>query len=104
VPLRDRNTLLLAAGFAPAYPESALDAPALAAVRGAVEAILTQQEPYPAVVMDPGWDIRHANHAAARFFGLLQAGHAAAPPGPANVLRPTISCGGHVRRPAAPRS
>jgi transcriptional regulator with XRE-family HTH domain len=87
VPLRERNTLLLAAGFAPAYPESPLDAPALAAVRGALDAILAQQEPYPAVVMDRGWDIRHTNAAATRFFGFLQAGHDAAPPGPANVLR-----------------
>jgi hypothetical protein len=37
--------------------------------------------------MDRDWDIRHTNHAATRFFGLLQAGHAASPPGPANVLR-----------------
>jgi transcriptional regulator with XRE-family HTH domain len=87
VPLRERNTLLLAAGFAPAYRESALDAPALAAVRRAVDAILTQQEPYPAVVMDRDWDIRFTNAAATRFFGFLQAGHDAAPPGPANVMR-----------------
>jgi len=87
VPLRERNTLLLAAGFAPVYQESKLDAPALAAVRGALEAILAQQEPYPAVVMDRDWDIRHANKAASRFFGFLQTGHAASPPGPANVLR-----------------
>ncbi|HEX3193882.1 MAG TPA: helix-turn-helix transcriptional regulator [Streptosporangiaceae bacterium] len=87
VPLRERNALLLAAGFAPVYQESRLDAPALAAVRGALEAILAQQEPYPAVVMDRDWDIRHANEAASRFFGFLQTGHAASPPGPANVLR-----------------
>ena len=87
VPLRERNTLLLAAGFAPAYRESPLDAPALAAVRGALDAMLAQQEPYPAVVMDRDWDIRFANAAATRFFDFLQAGHAASPPGPANVLR-----------------
>jgi transcriptional regulator with XRE-family HTH domain len=87
VPLRERNTLLLAAGFAPAYRESALDAPALAAVRGALDAILAQQEPYPAVVMDRDWDIRFTNAAATRFFDFLQAGHDASPPGPANVLR-----------------
>ena len=45
VPLRERNALLLAGGFAPVYPESPLDAPVLAAVRGALEAILAQQEP-----------------------------------------------------------
>jgi transcriptional regulator with XRE-family HTH domain len=87
VPLRERNTLLLAAGFAPVYQESALDAPALAQVRGALDAILAQQEPYPAVVMDRDWNVRQTNAAATRFFGFLQAGHAAAPPGPPNVLR-----------------
>jgi hypothetical protein len=87
VPLRERNTLLLAAGFAPVYRESALDAPELAAVRGALDAILAQQEPFPAVVMDREWNIRHTNAAAGRFFGFLGAGHTAEPPGPANVLR-----------------
>jgi transcriptional regulator with XRE-family HTH domain len=87
VPLRDRNTLLLAAGFAPAYRESPLDAPELTAVRGALDAILAQQEPYPAVVMDRDWDIRYTNQAAVRFFGFLQAGHDGSPPGAANVLR-----------------
>jgi transcriptional regulator with XRE-family HTH domain len=84
VPLRERNALLLAAGFAPVYAESPLEAPALAAVRGALEAILAQQEPFPAVVMNRRWDILQTNRAAARFFGLLLGARAA---GPANVLR-----------------
>src|SRR5262245_24091833 len=46
IPLRERNVLLLAAGYAPVYRESALDAPALRAVRAALEAILAKQEPY----------------------------------------------------------
>ncbi|GIF27006.1 transcriptional regulator with XRE-family HTH domain [Actinoplanes tereljensis] len=87
VPLRERNILLLAAGFAPVYPESALDVPALAAIRDALDAILAQQEPYPALVIDRDWNIRQANGAAARFFRFLQAGHDAAVPGPPNVLR-----------------
>lgn len=87
VPLRERNTLLLSAGFSPEYPESSLDAPALAAVRDALETILAQQEPYPALVMDRAWDIRHANTAARRFFAHLQDGRTATPPGPPNVLR-----------------
>jgi transcriptional regulator with XRE-family HTH domain len=87
VPLRERNTLLLAAGFAPVYQESALDAPALVEVRGALDAILAQQEPYPALVMDRDWNIRQTNAAAVRFFGFLQRGRTASPPGPANVLR-----------------
>jgi len=83
VPLRERNTLLLAAGFAPHYGESGLDAPVLAAVRDAVRAILAQQEPYPAVVMDRDWDVRMTNGAAGRFFAFLLGRE----PGPANVLR-----------------
>jgi transcriptional regulator with XRE-family HTH domain len=87
VPLRERNSLLLAAGFAPVYPESALDGPELAAIRHALDAILAQQEPYPALVMDRDWNIRYTNGAAARFFAFLQAGHVTVAPGPPNVLR-----------------
>jgi hypothetical protein len=87
VPLRERNTLLLAAGFAPAYQESALDAPPVAAAAGAIAAILAQQEPFPAVVMNRDWDIQQANEAAAGFFGFLRSGRAADAPGPPNVLR-----------------
>ena len=87
VPLRERNTLLLSAGFAPEYPESELDAPALAAVRDALDTVLAQQEPFPALVMDRSWDIRHTNTAARRFFAFLQDGRPRSPPGPANVLR-----------------
>ncbi len=87
VPLRERNTLLLAAGFAPVYAESKMDAPALAAVRGALAAILRQQEPFPAVVMNRAWDIQGTNAAATRFFEFLlgeRGGTGSAPP---NVLR-----------------
>jgi transcriptional regulator with XRE-family HTH domain len=87
VPLRERNGLLLAAGFAPVYQESSLDGPQLAAVRGALDAIMAQQEPYPALVMDRDWNIRHSNGAAARFFAFLQAGQPGTVPGPPNVLR-----------------
>jgi transcriptional regulator with XRE-family HTH domain len=85
VPLRERNALLLAAGFAPVYLESNIDAPQLAAVRGALDAILAQQEPYPAVVMNRQWDVLRSNDAAARFFRFLLDGRELA--GPANVLR-----------------
>ncbi len=71
VPLRERNAMLLAAGFAPLYRESRLDAPELAAVQTALQAILRQQEPYPAVVMNRHWDVLQGNAAADRFFGLL---------------------------------
>ena len=87
VPLRERNALLVAAGFAPVYPESALDAPALHAVREALDAILAQQEPFPALVLDRSWDILRANAAARRFIAFLTAGRTNSAPGPANVLR-----------------
>jgi transcriptional regulator with XRE-family HTH domain len=85
VPLRERNALLMAAGYAPMFQESSLEAPQLASVRAAIDAILAQQEPYPAVVMNRGWDIVTANQAAARFFGLLLGDRSV--PGAGNVLR-----------------
>jgi transcriptional regulator with XRE-family HTH domain len=84
VPLRERNDLLLAAGFAPLYRETPLEAPELAPVQAALAAILRQQEPYPAVVMNRRWDILGSNAAAGCFFAHLL-GPAAAPP-PNNVL------------------
>jgi transcriptional regulator with XRE-family HTH domain len=85
VPLRARNGLLLAGGFAPVFAESDLDAPELAAVRWALDAMLAQQEPYPAVVMNRAWDVLATNLAAERFFALMLDGRR--PPAPANVLR-----------------
>jgi transcriptional regulator with XRE-family HTH domain len=85
VPLRERNAWLLAAGFAPTFVESSLDAPALAAVRSALDAILRQQEPYPAVVMNRRWDIVFGNAAATRFFAYLLDGRTPAHE-PANVV------------------
>jgi transcriptional regulator with XRE-family HTH domain len=85
VPLREQNALLLAAGFAPRYTEASLDAPELAPVRGALDAILRQQEPFPAVVMNRRWDILRANDAAGDFFAWLLEGRRG--PEPANVLR-----------------
>ncbi len=85
VPLRERNEFLLAAGFAPMFRESNLDDPALAPVRVAIDAILKQQEPYPAVAMNRHWDIVAANGAATKFFELLLDGRP--PAGAGNVLR-----------------
>ncbi len=84
VPLRERNQLLLAAGYAPHYRETGLDAPALAQVHAALQRMLAQQEPYPAVVMDRHWDITDANDAATDLFTRLLDGP---PPAPANVIR-----------------
>ena len=56
VPLRDRNELLMAAGYAAIYRATDLDAPALELARRALEFMLRQQEPYPAIVVDRGVD------------------------------------------------
>ena len=66
VPLRERNALLVAAGYAPMYRERPLDDPALAAARQAVELILKSHEPYPALAVDRHWNLLAAQrHAAA---------------------------------------
>jgi len=84
VPLRERNLLLLSAGYAPIYREARLDAPELGPVRSALDLILRQQEPFPAVVMNRYWDILDVNQAGRRFFGMLLGDRAPAAP---NVLR-----------------
>ncbi len=61
VPLRERNALLLAAGFAPAYPQRDLDDPEMGPVRDALEHVLRAHEPYPAVVVDRHWGMVSAN-------------------------------------------
>jgi len=68
VPLRDRNTLLLAAGFAPLYSEGAWNSQEMQGINRALERMLRQQEPFPAVVMDRYWNVYMANDAAPRFF------------------------------------
>jgi transcriptional regulator with XRE-family HTH domain len=66
VPLRERNALLVAGGFAPRYPETGLAAPQLAQMRYAVEAMLAKQEPYPAFLLNRHWDVLMANEAAGK--------------------------------------
>ena len=61
VPLRDRNVLLLAGGYAPAYPERGLAEPELTAVRAALRKVLAGHEPYPAVVVNRWWELVDAN-------------------------------------------
>jgi transcriptional regulator with XRE-family HTH domain len=65
VPLRERNRMLLAAGHAPAYPESRLDAPELDSVKTAVRQILGGHEPYPALVVDRLWNVLDATSSIA---------------------------------------
>lgn len=86
VPLRDRNALLLAAGYAPAYRETDLADPAMEPVRRAVSFLLERQEPYGAVVVDAAWNLWQANLGASRMFGALLAGRKLPGPG-ANILR-----------------
>jgi transcriptional regulator with XRE-family HTH domain len=79
VPLRDRNALLLAGGYAPAYDETPYDGPGLGAIRTALTGILDGHRPYPAVVVDRRGDLVLANQA----FSALTAGisaHLLTPP------------------------
>lgn len=69
VPLRERNALLVAAGYAPLYRERALDDPQLAAAREAVDLVLRGHEPYPAVAVDRHWNIVATNGALAPLIG-----------------------------------
>lgn len=64
LPLRERNVLLAAAGFAPVYPQRPLDAPEMSAVRTAVDQVLTGHEPWPAIAVDRAWNILAMNAGA----------------------------------------
>ncbi|WP_429492015.1 helix-turn-helix domain-containing protein [Paraburkholderia sp. RAU6.4a] len=68
VPLRERNTLLQAAGYVPEYSESPLDALEMQSIKKALDRMLSQHAPFPAVVMDRYWNIFMANEYAPRFF------------------------------------
>ena len=91
VPLRERNRLLLAGGFAPAHPEHALDEPDLAAVRDALRVVLAAHEPHPAVLLNRWWELVDANAAVAP---LLDGVDPALLEPPVNVLRLSL----HPRR------
>jgi transcriptional regulator with XRE-family HTH domain len=84
VPLRDRNRLLLAAGYAPAFAQHDLDAPEMGPVRDALEQLLRAHEPYPALVIDAHWGLVAANRAVERLIDGV-APHLLEPP--VNVLR-----------------
>jgi transcriptional regulator with XRE-family HTH domain len=71
IPLRQHNALLVAAGFAPQWRETDLGAPELAAVNTALDYVLAQQEPYPAVVVDRHWNLLRANKGAERLVEFL---------------------------------
>ncbi len=85
VPLRERNAMLLAAGYAPVYAERTLTDPAMADARAAIDLVLKGHEPYPALVVDRHWTLVAANGALAPL--LAQVGNRALLDGPVNVLR-----------------
>jgi len=95
VPLRERNTLLLAGGYAPAYPHHGMDEPELASVRAALRQVLTGHLPYPALVINRWWELVDANSAISVFLDgcapeLLEP--------PINVLRLSLHSDGMAPR------
>jgi transcriptional regulator with XRE-family HTH domain len=84
VPLRERNALLIAAGFAPVFAERALSDPALQAARSAVERVLQAHEPFPALAVDRHWSLLAANSAVPR---LMRVADTRLLQPPINVLR-----------------
>jgi hypothetical protein len=84
IPLRERNVLLVAAGFAPVFPERPLDDPALRAARRAVDLVLKGHEPYPALAVDRHWTLIAANAAVDRLMAGAEPSLLAPP---VNVLR-----------------
>ena len=95
IPLRERNILLNAAGFAPVFPERPLDDPALLAARKAVDLVLAGHEPYPALAVDRHWSMIASNSAVLPLLAgvdpsLLQA--------PVNVLRLSLHPAGLASR------
>jgi len=87
VPLRERNTLLISAGFAPIFSERKLDDPSLQVARDAMEMVLKGHEPYPALAVDRHWTLLAANRAVAPMLAGVKAELLAAP---MNVLRASL--------------
>jgi len=69
IPLRERNVLLLASGYAPQFSQQSMDADQMAIVTRAIDRMLQQHEPHPALVLDRHWNVVRTNQAAPRFFG-----------------------------------
>lgn len=85
--LRDQNALLIAAGYAPRYSENGLAAPALTQARKALEFMLRQQEPYPALVLDRHWNVLMVNEATKRVQEYFLDAARVAQLGPENAMR-----------------
>lgn len=94
LPLRERNRLLVAAGFAPAYATRELNDPDMAPVRQALELMLTHHEPNPALVLDRNWNLLMQNQAMGRAFAILDDPEAlwrrVCGDGPRNLLKLTF--------------
>jgi hypothetical protein len=95
MPLRERNIMLVSAGFAPVYSERALDDPALESMRQAVDLVLKGHDPYPALAVDRHWSLVSANDA---LFALVGDVDPALLRPPVNVLRLSIHPAGMARR------
>jgi transcriptional regulator with XRE-family HTH domain len=95
VPRRERNTLLLAAGFAPRHAETPLDAPEMARVRATLQRLLDAHDPYPGVVLDRLWNVVAANRAAAALVDPVPAALAGPP---VNVFRISLHPDGLAAR------
>ncbi|HTE42172.1 MAG TPA: helix-turn-helix transcriptional regulator, partial [Steroidobacteraceae bacterium] len=87
VPLRERNALLAAAGFAPVFPERKLDDPALVLARQAIDTVLQGHEPYPALAVDRHWNLVASNQMAGAFMRGVDESLLTSPP---NVLRVSL--------------
>lgn len=92
VPLRERNALLLAAGYAPVYLERSLEDPGLQAARSAIDLLLKGHEPYPALAVDRHWTLLAANAAVAPLLAGVTEAELLRPP--VNVLRLSLHPGG----------
>lgn len=95
VPLRERNELLVSAGFAPVFPERPLDDPTLQAARRAVDLVLKGHEPFPALAIDRHWTLVASNAAVAPLLGGVDSSLLAPP---VNVLRLSLHPGGLAPR------
>lgn len=87
IPYRERNEILLAAGYAPAFPERALDDSALAPVRDALDGILEAHNPYPGIAFDRRWNVVAANAAMGNLVAELGVHRSMLDQAPTNVLR-----------------
>jgi transcriptional regulator with XRE-family HTH domain len=97
VPLRDRNILLHAAGYAPVFPERPLDDPALLVARRAIDQVLAGHAPYPALAVDRHWTLIAANDATQRLIANVDASLLQPP---INVLRVALHPAGLAPRTA----